>query len=93
MNNRQKAKRFKQLYERRRTSFVPTKFQTLPLTHYRAETIIKRHDVYVYDEDILLQMAVDDLTRKLKPLVKEKMISTDDKSLDCFNCSIDVWVK
>lgn len=93
MNNRQKAKRFKQLYERTRTSFVPTKIQTLPLTHYRAETRITHHDVSFFGEDILLQMAVDDLTQKLKPLVKEKMICTDDKPLDCFNCSIDVWVK
>lgn len=93
MNNRQKAKRFKQLYEGKRTSFVPTKIQTLPLTHYRAETRITRHDVYAYDEAMLLQMAVDNLTQKLKPLVKEKMICTDDKPLDCFNCSIDVWVK
>ena len=93
MNNRQKAKRFKQLYERTRTNFAPTKFETLPLTHYRAETRITRYDVCFFGKDILLQMAVDDLTRKLKPLVKDKMISTDDKSLDCFNCSIDVWVK
>ena len=95
MNNRQKAKRFKQLYEMTRPKFATklVKYETLPLKHYKAEIIITRSEVMGLSEHILEQEAADRLLAKLKPLVKSIMYCDRDIERDNYRCAIDLWVK
>jgi hypothetical protein len=93
VNNRQKAKHFKQLYERTRTNFAPIKYETLPLKHYKAQIIITRSEVMGLPEHIVEQEAADRLLAKLKPLVKSIMYCDRDIERDNYRCTIDLWVK
>ena len=95
MNNRQKAKHFKQLYEMTRPNFRTklVKYETLPLKHYKAQIIITRSEVMGLPEHVEQEVIADRLLARLKPLVKSIMYCDRDIERDNYRCTIDLWVK
>lgn len=94
MNNRQKAKHFKRLYEQLRLSAPPVEIRTQRLKHLRVNQLVRKMDMLAEPN---LEWFVKDiqrnLVRKLDDVLKEQIIVQDNLPLDCCEYSLDVWVE
>ena len=95
MNNRQKAKHWKQLYEGILKKPKPVKIECPPLVHYRANCEIPMTNIAIASNDKILceRMIMSQLMNELIPLVKKNIICQHRDEVDALVYSIDLWMK
>lgn len=95
MNNRQKAKRFKQLYEQTLATKVnPIKIETEPLTQLRVKQYVPYDDfVHVGSEQIMVGCAINRMMSDLKERLKDNVIVEKDDRTRKAIFTLDVWVR
>ncbi len=93
MNNRQKAKKFKRLYEELLKIPYPVSYvYKTSLQHYKAEWMVRREDFYELTQTGMIdKVAAASLLKKLEPLVKDNMYSYKDDKADAIRYCIDLW--
>lgn len=85
MNNRQKAKHFKRLYE---IGFpkkpYPIEFQYVGLKHYKAQCVTMCEDA---------ELAVKKLMKSIEPMIAENMRIELNDFTNVSTYSVDVWME
>ena len=66
MNNRQKAKHFKRLYEQGLQKPYPVEIRTLPLKHFTARYSISKSELNYYPQELLMNTIQNQLISQLK---------------------------
>lgn len=95
MNARQKAKHFKRLYEEQLPKKpYPVVYPAMLPKHYRIQLLVKTRDlVDLHGESQLLKNCmVNDMLRKIRPLIEENLIVERNIRLDAQLCSLDLWI-
>lgn len=95
MNNRQKAKHFKQLYERMlATKPYPVNFESHKLDHLRIKQSIPKQEVC---ETVFPQLLVESVTRqmvnRLSEALKDRIVVQDNEKYNTYECTLDIWVE
>jgi hypothetical protein len=95
MNNRQKAKRFKQLYEQTlATKINPIRIESEPLNHLRVKQYVPYDDfAYVGSETIMVDCAINRMMSDLKERLKDNVIVEKDYPSRRVIFTLDVWVR
>lgn len=95
MNNRQKAKHWKQLYEGILKEPKPVKIDYSPLVHYHANCEIPMTDIAIASNDRVLteRIIMSQIMNELMPLVKKNIICQRRDEIDALVYSIDLWMK
>lgn len=94
MNNRQKAKHFKQLYEQMLYSKPLVISKTQRLKHLGVNQLVRKMDMLGEpDLEWFVKDIQRNLVRKLDDVLKEQIIVKDNLPLDCCEYSLDVWVE
>lgn len=97
MNARQKAKKFKKLYE----EILPQKpypvvYKTPSLKHYKISHMVNAKDmVYSPDNSQLLQMLLieNKILQELRPLIWNNLKTEKDLYSDNYRYWLDIWVE
>jgi hypothetical protein len=94
MNNRQKAKHFKKLYEEALKRPYPVVFKTLPLNHCRIQKRMPvKEVVYMQDAPMLLRNHVENIMlRELRPYIWDNLITEKDTYTDSYTYTLDIWL-
>lgn len=96
MNNRQKAKHFKKLYEQRLPKKpYPVVYSTMLPKHYRIQHLMDVRDVvYVSDNPSMLKTQIENgILRKLRPLICDNLKTEIDIDTGKYKYSLDVWIE
>ena len=96
MNNRQKAKHFKRLYEQGLPKKpYPVVYQTLPLEHLRACGMFEKREVDFMNgyPEVLERRAAKLLAQQIEPYIRSRMISEEDVYARSVKFSVDVWME
>lgn len=96
MNNRQKAKHFKKLYETTLPQkAAPIIIQREDYQRHRAEFQIRTRDlVYLQDNQVLMKTHIENgILRGLRPLIWDRLKVEKDIHTDRYIYSLDVWMK
>lgn len=95
MNNRQKAKHFKRLYESQLLRPVPIVYRYIDkYQHYRIQkTLPIREVVRTFDDIMLDEVVISDILKELKPLIRESVVSHRDDAMDSFVYSVDLYIR
>lgn len=94
MNNRQKAKHFKRLYEMGLPKKpYPVVYKTLQPVHYKATKIFRRPDIAELDKNMRDKVAAASLLKEMEDVVKENMRCEYDKYSDAYRYSLDFWIE
>lgn len=93
MNNRQKAKHWKRLYE----ESLPKKpysveIRTLPLKHYTARYSIRKSEIEHYPQELLMNTIQNQLISQLKDVIKDHVEWEDNPMLYTRNFRFDFWL-
>jgi len=94
MNLRQKAKRFKKLYE----DALPKKpypviYETHRAKHYRIRHMVDKREIAYAPSPQLLQTSVENnILRELRPLIRDSLIAEEDLFTNKIIYSLDVWM-
>lgn len=94
MNNRQKAKRFKRLYEEILKKPCPVAYKTMLPKHYRISQMIYIRDmVYLQDNPQLLKTHIENrILQEIRPLIWDNLISDRDIYTGAYRYSLDIWM-
>lgn len=95
MNNRQKAKHFKKLYEEALPKKpYPVIYQTLPLINCRIQhRIPAREVVYGQSNPALLKSHIENkILRELRPYIWNNLITEKDNYTDSYTYTLDIWL-
>ena len=95
MNNRQKAKHFKKLYESQLLRPVPIVYKYIDeYQHYRIQKALPiREVVHTFDDVMLNEIVTSEILKELKPLIKESVVSHRDDTIDSFVYSVDLYMR
>lgn len=95
MNNRQKAKHWKQLYEGILKEPKPVKIDYLPLAHYHVNCEIPICHIAIASNDKILSehVAMSQIMNELRPLVKKNIICQRRDEIDALVYSVDLWMR
>ena len=96
MNLRQKAKRFKRLYEetlRKHTECHVVHEHILP-KHYKAQLLISQRDIIDFQDNpqLLKTYAINRILQELEPLVSDHIVTERDSYMDGYRCTLDIWI-
>lgn len=94
MNLRQKAKRFKRLYEEmRRQPYVVFK-TTKELKHYKACKILTEDEFFNMQRtpDLLVARIENDILNELKPVIKENIKQETDFYTGKLKYTLNIWL-
>lgn len=94
MNNRQKAKHWKQLYESMLAKTAPPmKIVHQELRHYRAETLVEKKDCCGIEipPEIVMYNASRRLLKQMRDVVQANMIAEKETITQKIKYSVDVW--
>lgn len=92
MNNRQKAKHWKQLYEMSLPKKpYPIVYQTSPLQHLRYIQSIRKLEM-IQGGSLLEGNIKNLLVKKMGDELKSRIISNENIEMDTIEYSIDIWV-
>lgn len=89
MNNRQKAKHFKQLYERT----LPTKIVIEDLDHFRAQVLLSPEQIALRPTEMLKKSVVNRLAEYMKEAIAERMVREQIIEENKIKYSVDVWFR
>lgn len=89
MNLRQKAKRFKRLYEQGLLKKpYPVEFRYVDLQHYKTQTFVERWD------DIPMYRIEDKLIQNIRDILKDNIKLEEDTDIyDRKIYSLDIWME
>lgn len=95
MNNRQKAKHWKQLYEGIMKEPKPVRIDTLPLVHYRANCVIPMTNIVIASNDKISseRVVMSQIMNELAPLIKKNIICQQIDDIDALAYSVDLWMR
>lgn len=96
MNLRQKAKRFKKLYEESLPKKpYPIVYKNIPLKHYRIQQLIARNDIHSLqtDQQLMKTLIENRILQKLRPLISDNLIVEKDYYRDSYRCTLDIWME
>ena len=96
MNNRQKAKHWKQLYELALPKKpYPVVYKTLLPKHYKVQYLIDAREVaYIQQDPHLLKHHIENgVLRELRPLIWDNLKAEKDIYTDKYRYTLDVWVE
>lgn len=94
MNLRQKAKRFKKLYE----DALPKKpypviYETHRAKHYRIRHMVDKSEIAYAPSSQLLQTQIENgILRELRPVIRDNLKAEKDLYTDKIIYSLDVWM-
>lgn len=94
MNLRQKAKRFKKLYE----DALPKKpypviYESHRAKHYRVRHMIDKREIAYAPSPQLLQTQIENsILRELRPLIRDNLIAEKDLYTNKIIYSLDFWM-
>lgn len=95
MNNRQKAKHWKRLYEQSLPKKpYPVVYQTILPKHYRISQMIDARDIaYLQDNPQLLRTHIENrMLQELRPLIWDNLIVEKVEYVDKYRHSLDIWM-
>lgn len=93
MNNRQKAERFKRLYEQGLPKKpYPVVYQTLPLKHFTARYSICKEELSHYPQELLMNTIQNQLISQLKDVIKDHIEWEDNPQLYTRDFRFDFWL-
>ena len=96
MNNRQKAKHWKRLYEESLPKKpYPVVYKTILPKHYRISHLIDARDIaYAQDTPQLLKTLIENrMLQELKPLIWDNLKTERDLYSDKYRYWLDIWVE
>ena len=96
MNARQKAKRFKRLYEEALPKKpYPVVYTTILPKHYRVQQLIDMRDIaYLQDKPQLLKTHIENrILQELRPLIWDNLITEKDRYTNKLRYSLDIWMR
>lgn len=96
MNNRQKAKHWRKLYEQQLPKKpYPVVYQHILPTHYRLEYLIDPRELYssINDQQLIKTHIENEMMRKLRPLVWDHLKAQQDIYKGMIRYSLDVWME
>lgn len=96
MNLRQKAKRFKRLYEESLPKKpYPVVYKTTLPKHYRVQQFIDVRDIYNSQENpqLLKTIIENRILQELRPLIWDNLRVEKDEYIDKYRYSLDIWVE
>lgn len=96
MNLRQKAKRFKKLYEEGLPKKpYPVVHQTMLPRHYRAQLAVDMCDVNEMQTDPeLLRIYIENkMLEELRPIIRDNIKTEENRYTNKYICSLDIWMK
>lgn len=95
MNNRQKAKHWKQLYEGIMKEPKPVRIDHLPLAHYRANCVIPMTNIVIASNDKISseRVVMSQIMNELMPLVKKNIICQHRDEIGALAYSVDLWMR
>lgn len=96
MNLRQKAKRFKKLYEESLPKKpYPVVHSTTSLKHYKVQQSIDSRDILYIQDDLQIMKSVIEnrILQELRPLIFDNLIVEHDLYTDTYRYSLDIWMK
>lgn len=95
MNNRQKAKHFKRLYEEALSKKpYPVVYKTILPKHYKISQMVDARDIaYLQDNPKLLKTHIENrILQELRPLIWDNLITEKDIYTDKYRYSLDIWM-
>ena len=94
MNNRQKAKHWKRLYEEALPKKpYPVVYQTILPKHYRIQQLMDRDIAYSQDNPELLKTHIENrILQELRPLIWDNLITEKDRYMNKYRYSLDIWM-
>ena len=96
MNNRQKAKHFKRLYEEQLTQPVPVVFKECSeLQHYRSYYVYDKHISYyswIEREDVRDDYIASDMAKKFISEIKKHVVKDIDFDTGHERYCLDIWL-
>ena len=96
MNARQKAKRFKRLYEEALPKKpYPVVYKTILPKHYRVEQLISMREIVCsQDSPQLLRTLIENrILQSLRPLIWDNLKTEKDFYSDKYRYWLDIWVE
>ena len=95
MNARQKAKRYKKLYEEALHRSALVEYQTKDLKHYRIRKRIDFMDlIYVRSDEGAVRAYIENgILNEMRPFVTENLIAEKDEFDDGVIYTFDFWVR
>lgn len=95
MNNRQKAKHFKRLYEQILTKRVPYVVHVEKPRHYEIVKRLASEDVINSSDTpaLLRRRITDSIVQELKPLIWQNIIAERELYTGAYRYQLDVWFK
>ena len=95
MNLRQKAKRFKRLYEEKIRQPYPVVFKTTKeLKHYNVCRILTEDEFFNMrrTSDLLVARIENDILNELKPIIKENIKQETDFYTGQLKYTVNIWL-
>lgn len=92
MNLRQKAKRFKKLYEESLPKKpYPVVYKTISPKHYRVQQIIDTRDM-LDNPQLMKTLIKNRILQELSPLIWDNIIIEKYEHIDKYRYSLDIWM-
>lgn len=94
MNNRQKAKHWKRLYEEHMAKPVPVVYQTVTPNHYTIKHYLNdvEYATCMDRPDLFKNLIVDRICRDIRPVIEQNFITEKDIYTDRYIYSFDFYV-
>ena len=95
MNNRQKAKHFKQLYEKTLAQkYYPEVIRIDNIKHCRVSAGFSP-DLIINepDQELISNLVMKKITDQMRPIIKDHVITRFDNIMGVYRVSFDFWVK
>ena len=92
MNNRQKAKHFKRLYEKERNKPIPVVYKSLPLKHFTARYSISKSELGYNPQEMLMNAIQNQLISQLKDVIKDHIEWEDNPQFYTRDFRFDFWL-
>ena len=95
MNNRQKAKHWKRLYEESLPQKpYPVVLETHPLQHFSAKYSVPRMDRDIFDNpDTFINTVTNQLISQFKAYLKDSVIISEDIKRDRMEFELSIWLR